>query len=118
MITDTQIQTAKQSIEKLLNISPEQHNEILFDCGIGFCETVYKPATPLYEHNAYGADFWNWWTSAWHKRNYELLLSIKAINESGELVNYSIDNHYMQHTFVSTHMNAAVQYYPSKAFAK
>lgn len=114
MITDIQLQNAKVSMEKLLCITEEEHFWIISDCGIGFCETVYRQNPEKCKEQVSSRVFWKWWTFSWNKRNYELLLSLGAISINGHLIKSEFDKEYIQHTFAGMHINAAAKFYPSK----
>lgn len=72
-MNNRQLIQGKETIEFLLGMTEEFHNEMIYDIGIQWLNIrwEYNPTTRFeYESTA---DFWNWWKLLWNQRNVELL---------------------------------------------
>lgn len=76
MISQTGLNIAKNTIERLLNITADEHNAMIFEFGMLYLERLFIQGSVQYIKLSRDKQFWNWWTNQWHIHNYEVLLML------------------------------------------
>lgn len=112
MITPELLIQARDTIEKLLEITHEQHSNMIFDAGMQYMEHTYGGYGELYEKHAYSAVTWDWYTYQWHRANLEILLQL-GFDPVGDKIKNNSEFQALKDAFSEAHYARRI-IYPAK----
>lgn len=114
MIAPELLIQSRSTIERLLDMTEEQHNEMIFEVGMQYMDRMYGgPDSELYKFYAYDADTWNWFKYQWHKKNLEILLQL-GFNPMQDSITNELELCALKEMFDRVHTE--INNYPAKAF--
>jgi len=74
---------AKATVEMLLDMSDNTHNDLIIDLGNHWIEESFNGYPVMITTWKHSPTFWSWWAHQWNLRNYEMLHQMGfAIDES------------------------------------